>query len=78
MARNAAVVTTTGQVFSDVSEATLVVLQRVYGTDVIVHFASVVVTRGRYPYLPTCMCGQEFRGYAAQHAAQTIADAHIN
>jgi len=31
---------------------------------------------GRYPYRPVCSCGQQFRGYAARHAAETVADAH--
>jgi hypothetical protein len=30
----------------------------------------------RYPYVPGCSCGWHFRGYVAEHAAQTIADAH--
>jgi hypothetical protein len=40
------------------------------------HIVSVATVRGRYPYRPACSCGQEFRGYAAQHAAQDVADAH--
>lgn len=39
--------------------------------------ATVVTVAGaRYPYLPTCPCGEQFRGYAAAHAATIVADAH--
>jgi hypothetical protein len=41
-----------------------------------VHETSVTVERGRYPYRPDCTCGQEFRGYVAEHAAREIAEAH--
>lgn len=39
--------------------------------------ATVVHTPGaRYPFKPQCECGAPFRGYAAEHAAQTIAADH--
>lgn len=31
----------------------------------------------RYPYKPVCSCGHSFWGYAAEHAAQSILDAHL-
>jgi hypothetical protein len=38
---------------------------------------SVEYVTGRYPYRPTCSCGWFTRGYVAEHAAQTQADAHL-
>ncbi|ADD45887.1 hypothetical protein [Stackebrandtia nassauensis] len=31
----------------------------------------------RYPWLPTCTCGEQFWGYVAEHAAQAIVDEHV-
>ena len=33
---------------------------------------------GRYPFRPVCSCGDAFRGYVAEHAAQTVLEAHLN
>ena len=41
------------------------------------HVVSVETVPSRYPYRPACSCGQPFRGYVAQHAAQDMADAHV-
>jgi hypothetical protein len=40
--------------------------------------ATTIITTpsARYPYTPSCDCGHQFRGYAAMHAAQLIAEAH--
>jgi hypothetical protein len=39
--------------------------------------ATITTTPGKlYPYKPICPCGQAFRGYAAEHAAQLVADEH--
>lgn len=39
--------------------------------------ATVTVETGKlYSYRPTCPCGQRFRAYAAEHAAQLVADDH--
>lgn len=40
------------------------------------HEVSVETVRDRYPHKPVCTCGQRFRGYAARHAAEQIAEAH--
>lgn len=41
------------------------------------HVATVTETSGQlYPYRPVCPCGQRFRAYAAEHAAQLVADDH--
>lgn len=44
--------------------------------DTIEHATTVSEAPGRYPFRPVCSCGQGFRGYVSEHAAQTIADAH--
>lgn len=38
----------------------------------------VEAVAGRYPFRPVCTCGQEFRGYVAEHAAQIVIDNHVN
>lgn len=41
------------------------------------HVVSVVWERGRYPWRAVCSCSwREAWGYAAEHAAQTMADEH--
>lgn len=42
------------------------------------HAVAVVDKGGRYPYQPTCTCGWSDWGYVAAHAAQILADAHLN
>lgn len=41
------------------------------------HQAIVAQVGGRYPFRPTCSCGLAWRGYAAEHAAQIIVNAHL-
>lgn len=39
--------------------------------------ATIITTPGtRYPHRPSCACGESFRGYVTEHAAQLVADAH--
>jgi hypothetical protein len=33
---------------------------------------------GGYPFRATCVCGWKSKTYAANHAAQTMADEHIS
>ena len=40
------------------------------------HAVAVARVAGRYPFVPTCTCGWEWRGYLVAHAAQCVADAH--
>lgn len=40
--------------------------------------ARVEVVAGRYPFRPTCSCGEKFPGYVADHAAQGVVDSHLN
>lgn len=47
-------------------------------TTITKHEARVEVVAGRYEFRPVCSCGQEFRGYAAEHAAQIMVDAHLD
>ena len=42
-----------------------------------VHVGTVEPTGGRYPYRPACTCREGFRGYAAEHAARIVIDAHL-
>lgn len=68
----------TGETFSGIADATANVLSHVFGGEWAppAHVVDVQVVRGRYPYLPVCSCGHEFRGYVAEHAARTMAEAH--
>lgn len=36
----------------------------------------ITVPGARYPHQPICACGEHFRGYVTEHAAQLVADAH--
>jgi hypothetical protein len=41
------------------------------------HQGAVAFAGGRYPFRPTCSCGWTHAwGYAAEHAAQSMADDH--
>ena len=40
------------------------------------HLVAVALTGGRYGYTPTCSCGWVTRGYVAEHAAETMCEAH--
>lgn len=42
------------------------------------HAGRVDYVGGRYPFRPVCSCGGRFRGYVAEHAAQTVLEAHLN
>lgn len=42
------------------------------------HAGRVDYVGGRYPFRPVCSCGEAFWGYVAEHAAQTMLEAHLN
>lgn len=79
-------VTIPGAEYPNVTESTAEVMRRAYGPDAQIvaqdghtgHEVKVAVdSTARYPYRAVCTCSWTSRGYVRNHAAQTMADDHL-